>query len=160
VGLPDQDVYRRRSRVRVVSGPRVRVEVVHQTGGRLAEQSGGGAQRVCGGGGDLLRREIRGHTGETVAGRLLRLSAHRRGDDQSERVEGDLGAVAVGVADQPRSQYPVIVTVHYGHLGGVAGTGADQVAGRVPGLCHEQVVPVVGDRGDVAERVAQPAGQE
>ena len=81
--------------------------------------------------------------------RSQRLAHDGRADHHAERVEGDLGPVAVRVADQARLQHAVVVGVH-GHA----------VAQRVAGLDHQQVVVVEVDEGVLTEGVAIAARQE
>ena len=96
-------------------------------------------------------RQVGDEAGQRVALRRRgqRLAHHGGADHHAERVEGDLGPVAVGVADQARLQHAVVVGVH-----------RDAVAERVAGLDHQQVVGVEVDDGVVAERVAVAARQE
>ena len=83
------------------------------------------------------------------AGAGSRLAHDRGADHHAQRVEGDLGPVAVRVADQARLQHAVVVGVH-----------RDAVAERVAGFDHQQVVGVEVDEGVLAEGVAVAARQE
>ena len=100
---------------------------------------------------ELGLREVGDEAGERVAfhRRGQRLAHHGGADHHAERVEGDLGLVAVRVADEARLQDAVVVGVH-----------RDAVAERVAGFDHQQVVGVEVDEGVLAEGVAVAARQE
>ena len=100
---------------------------------------------------ELGLREVGDEAGQRVAfhGRGQRLAHDGGAHHHAERVEGDLGPVAVRVAHEARLQDAVVVCVD-----------RDAVAERVAGFDHQQVVGVEVDEGVLAERVAVAARQE
>ena len=99
---------------------------------------------------ELGLREVGDEAGERIAfhRRGQRLAHHGGADHHAQRVEGHLGPVAVGVADQARLQHAVVV-----------GVDRDAVVQRVAGFDHQQVVGVEVDEGVLAEGVAVAARQ-
>ena len=126
-------------------------EVVDEPRGGAPEDGVRIGERV----GQMVEHDRLGQVGDEAVERVAfdrcrqRLAHHRRAHHHAERVEGDLGPVAVRVADQARLQHAVVVGVH-----------RDAVAQRVAGLDHQQVVGVEVDEGVLAERVAVAARQE
>ena len=147
-------------RLGVSTGAPVGVQVVQHPGGRLAEQPVGMGERVGEVRGDRRGIRVRVEPVQRVAELLLRLAHLGGAADPAEGVEGHRRPVPVRVADQARRQHPVVVAAGDQLAVGVSLADRDQVAERVPGLRHQQVVAVIRDGRGVVERVAEPARQE
>ena len=144
----------------LAAGALVGVEVIQHSGSGPAEHPVRVGERVGEVGLDGLGRGIRVEPVQGVAQAFLRFAHQGGARHPAEGVERHRRPVPVRVADQERLQDPVVQRQRGDPVVGVTLTGRDQVAEWIVGLGHQQVVPVVADRGGVAVGIAEPAGQE
>jgi hypothetical protein len=130
------------------------VHVVDNSRRRVAEQSVCQCVRNvrCIEGVDLCLCEIGGETREGIAQALCGLAHDSGTGHQTEDIEADCGAIAVGIRHQVRREHPIVVRCR------------NHVAGGLHGVCrlhHQEIVGIViVDRRSIAEWILKPARQE
>ena len=126
----------------------VLIQVVHDAGGGLAQEVGGVTYRVSQEVSTLLWGQVRHESCQGIALGLCGFSHHGGPGHQSQHVEGDFGAVAVGIGHPERLQDAVIML------------GARGIAEGIVGVCDEQIVGVKTQESGMAEGIARAVGKK